>query len=380
MTLNIPVTTRLNIIKNLLAGFLIITVSLTWPLWSANRTYPLFPGADVFLRLQPAIAYTIPLFFIITLLMALVLRRPRLFIALGLLAGIGLLALDTGRMHYWFYFYLLLLAVLMGYNWRVDNPHHYTACFNALKVLVALVYLLAAIQHFQPDFAGRSWPAFIKPFERFWTPEQCAYLLKLAYVIPVIELFILAGFFFQGTKLTAITFAVLLHIFSVVVVMLQPVSEPAVLVWHVFMIALIFALFGGATQISKRHGIAFTLYPAFVILFFGILAPVYFFTHEKPLENKIDLMQANGQQQYLYISEENKSRLPLYVQSFALQRENGYYKLCVTGWSLHELKTRQLLSSAYLMKLTGELAVQFGIQSTVSVPAQEKKTQAIALK
>lgn len=380
MSINLSVTSRLGLVKNLLAVFFIATLGFTWPLWSADRAWPLFPGIEALASLHAAVSYALPALFILSLLLMLILRAPRLFIFLALLSGTALLLLDTGRLHYWFYFYLLVLAVLMGYNWRVDNAHHYFASFNALKILVGILYLFAALQHFRADFITVQWPAFIKPFERFWTPEQCAYLLKVAHAVPFIELFIAAGLFFSGTKIAAISFATLFHFFTIVVLSLQPVSEPAVILWNVFMILLVFTLFAGRATGQKSPGFALSFYPVAVLLLCACVAPVYYLTHNKPLENSLDLMQANQQSQYIYISEENKSKLPFYVQSFALARENGYHKLSLTAWSLHELKTRQVLSADYLLRLSVDLNRQFGIDALVSMPAPPRGAGPMALK
>lgn len=380
MSMNLSVTARLGIIKNLLAVFLIATVAFTWPLWSADRAWPLFPGTQALSSLHEIVSYALPVLFILSLLLTFTLRSPRLFIFLSLLCGSALLLLDAGRLHYWFYFYLLVLSVLLGYNWRVDNAHHFYASFNALRILAALLYLFAAVQHLGADFITVQWPAFIKPFERFWTPEQCAYLLKLAYAIPIIELFIVAGLFFNATKITAISFAALFHLFTMVVLLLQPAAEPAVILWNLFMILFVCALFAGRPAGQKSPGFALSFYPLAVLLLFACAAPGYYFTHGKPLENKVDLMQANQQQQFIYISAADKNKLPLYVQSFALAGESGYHMLNVTGWCLHELKTRQVLSPEYLMRLSVNLNANFGVDGMVIIPPAASVGSAIALK
>ncbi len=377
--MNLPVTTRLSIVKNILSIFLIATVAFTWPLWSADRYYPLFPEINALSSLHIIIAYAIPALLILSLGFVFLFRKPKVFIFLSALLCITLLVLDAGRMQYWFYFYILLLLVLLGYNWRVDNIYHYSSSYNAIKITLALVYLVAAIQHFQFDFIHTQWPAFIKPFERFWTPEQCAYLLKISYAVPFIELFIVVGLFFNGAKIAAIGFAILFHVFSFVVLLLQPQTEVAVILWHLCMILLVLFVFAGKTSEQKNYGFSFGLYPASVLLIFGLAIPLYFYLNDKPMKNRIDFMQSNNTTQYIYLSEESKSKLPLYIQSFAAQKENEFYKLSVTGWVLHETKTKQVLGQNYLMILTSELNKNYGSEALVAIP-KEEKAEGIALK
>ncbi|HXB41204.1 MAG TPA: hypothetical protein VNZ49_11730 [Bacteroidia bacterium] len=378
--MNLPVTTRLSIVKNILSLFLIATISFTWPLWSANRYYPLFPEISGLASLHAIISYAIPFLLILSLIFVFLLRKPKFFIFLSAALCITLLVLDAGRTQYWFYFYMLLLLVLLGYNWRVDNITHYSSSFNAIKITLACVYLLAAMQHFQYDFIHTQWPQFIKPFEKFWTPEQCSYLLKISYAIPFIELFIVVGLFFNGAKIAAISLAVLFHVFSFVVLLLQTQTEVAVILWHLCMIMMVLFVFGGKTAGQKNYGFSFGLYPAAVLLIFGLAVPLYFFMNDKPMKNKMDLMQSNNGNQYIYLSEESKNKLPLYIQSFALQKENEFYKLSVTGWVLHETKTKQVLGPNYLIILTSELNKSYGADALVALPKEENKESVIALK
>ena len=274
----------------------------------------------------------------------------------------------------------MILLLLAGYNWRVDNANHFTTFLVIIKIMLAGVYVLTAIQHFQFDFVHTQWPQFIKPFERFWTPEQCAYLQKIAYAIPFIELFIAVGLFFSGTKITAICFALLFHLFSFSVLLLQgSQTEVAVLLWNLAMMFLIVVVFAGTPSGQKNQTLSLNFYPVFVMLVFGIALPVYFVLVDKPLKNKIDLMQLNSNEQYIYVSKQDKSKLPLYVQSFTVPHENDYCKLSVTRWVLHETNTKQVLGVNNLMKLNAKLNETYGAESLVALPVNDK-LKAIAAK
>ncbi|HWY37929.1 MAG TPA: hypothetical protein VNY73_05185, partial [Bacteroidia bacterium] len=85
----------------------------------------------------------------------------------------------------------------------------------------------------------------------------------------------------------------------------------------------------------------------------------------------IDLMQSNATEQYIYLSEENRSKLPLYVQSFAGEKEKEYYRLSVTRWVLHETNTRQVLGVNHLMQLNNSLNLVYGAQALVALPTEK---------
>lgn len=370
---NFSVTTRLSFVKNITALVLLTTLLATWPLWTANRYYPVFPGTDLLASVNLIITFAVPILLAICLIMIFILRKPRFFMGLASFLCLSLLAMDTGRSFYWFYFYLVILLLLSGYNWRVDNANHFTTFLLILKIMVAGVYLVTAVQHLRYDFFHSTWPAFVKPFERFWTPEQCAYLAKTAYAVPMIELFIAAGLFFNGTKVAAICFSLLFHIFSFTVLLLQNSSaEAAVLCWHIAMMLIIVALFAGTPGGQKAQAVSLSFYPLFVMLVFGVVVPVYFIVTDKPLKNKLDLMQSNANEQFLYLSPENKQKLPLYVQSFADKMEEDHYKLSVTKWVMHETKTRQVLGTVRLVQLNNSLRDTYGVDALVTLPVKDQ--------
>ncbi|MGZ3902785.1 MAG: hypothetical protein ACXVC6_03770 [Bacteroidia bacterium] len=374
------VPTRLSFVKSIVALTLFVTIASTWRLWVANRTFPVFPGSDSLSSVNLIVAFAIPVLLAFSLIMIFLLRKPRFFTILASLLCGTLLILDAGRSHYWFYFYLMILLLLGGYNWRVDNANSFTTFFLAIKIMVAGVYVLAAIQHFQSDFIHTMWPQFIKPFERFWTPEQCAYLAKVAYVVPLIELFIAVGLFFPNVKIASISFAILFHLFSFSVLFMQPQAEVAVLLWHCAMMLLVTVVFAGTPAGQKNQMLSLNFYPVFALFVFGIALPGYFLITDKPLKNKIDFMQNNAGEQFVYVNEESKSKLPLYVQSFADKKENGYCKLSVTRWALHETNTKQILGVNHLMQLSNSLNQRYGTEALVAIPAQTEKFNTLALK
>src|SRR4051812_41361439 len=101
---NTSVTTRLSFVKNIIALALLTTLASTWPLWSADRYFPVFPGSEFFSSVNFVLAYAVPSLLALSLGMIFLFRKPRFFIGLAALLCIALLIMDTGRSHYWFYF------------------------------------------------------------------------------------------------------------------------------------------------------------------------------------------------------------------------------------------------------------------------------------
>jgi hypothetical protein len=380
LNLNIPINLRMGGVKNIVSLAIIITLLCTWQLWTPGRYYPEFPGSETLFSVNSILAYAIPVLLLISLLMIVLFRRPRFFIVSSVILSITLVLLDTGRNQYWFYFYILVLLVLAGYNWRVDNAYTSSSFLNAFKMILAGVYVITVYQHVGHSFINTDWPLFIKPFEKIATPEQCRYLLKAGHIIPFLEVFMVIGLFFNRTKLAAIGFAILFHIFSFMVLLMQNApAEPAVLIWHIAMPVFVCIVFPGNPAEQKNHVFALNFYALSVILVFGGIIPAYIIMNDQSVKNKIDLMQNNHAEQYLYFSDKDKSSLPLYIQSFASARENSFNKLAVTRWALHETGTKQMLSTRHLLQISQTLNTCFGVQSGITATPPQQKT-IVALK
>ena len=156
-----------------------------------------------------------------------------------------------------------------------------------------------------------------------------------------------------------------------------PYANAAVLVWHVCMIFLLYFLFAGKTAEQKTYAVSFNLYSTLVLLLVvlgGLVKKDWF------PENKIDLMQSNSNEQFIYIKQNEKNKLPLYIQYFtANNSDNIYTQLSVTKWCANETKTRPVLNNKQLLNVCSVLKNYCGADADIVLSIQEKNNIEIAV-
>ncbi|MHB8403784.1 MAG: hypothetical protein ACYDCN_17440 [Bacteroidia bacterium] len=224
---------------------------------------------------------------------------------------------------------------------------------------------------------GDAWAVFIAPLEKICTLEQHHYLMGIRYVIPFVELFIVVGLFVSRMKMTAISMAICMHLFSFYLLATEtPFANAAVLIWNACMIFMLYFLFAGKTNEQKIYNFSFNLYGSLILslAIIGGLIEQDFFP-----QNKIDLMQSNHTQQFIYMKQTEKNRLPLYLQHFTSKdMDNAYNKLSVTNWCAHETKTTTLLSNKQLLKVCSILKTYCGSDANLFLSLEGTNNNALA--
>ena len=372
---SINISQRLRIIKTILALALIASVSFTYSWWLPADFYPRLSLYDF--NFREAIDYILLGVLSFSLLGMFLYRSPRFFVFLSTLCLLFAVFTDTAKGQYWLFFYVAILLLLSGHNWRIDNPRRYSAVFTAIKLLVSFVYVLSAIEFLKTSLVESVWLQFIAPLEKVCTPEQHNYLLAIRYVIPIIELFVVVGLFIDRIKMAAIVVAIIMHMFSFCLLLMETSAAiTPVLIWNVCMMFLLYFLFAGKTNEQKIYSVSFNLYSSLVLMIavVGGLIKQNFFP-----ENKIDFMQSNTTQQIIYIKQNQKNKLPLYVQHFITDNmESDFAQLSVTNWCANETNAQPVLNKKQLVKICNTLKDYCGTNIDVVLSIEEKKDNKIA--
>ena len=371
----ISIAQRLRMVKNIIALLLIASLCFTFTWWLPTSYYPKM--ALYAFSFHSVTDYILLGVFSISLACMFLYRSPKFFIFLSTVCLLFAVFTDVAKGQYWLFFYLGILLLLCGHNWRIDTPRRYSAVITAIKLLVCFMYVLSAIQFSNSSITGAMWLQFIAPLERICTPEQHTYLLGIRYLVPFIEMFIAIGLFINRIKTAAIVVAICMHVFSFGLLLLEaPTSNAGVLIWNVGMMLLLYFLFAGKTSEQKIYNFSFNLYGIFILLaaVFGSLVKQDLFP-----ENKIDFMQSNTTEQFIYIDPPEKNHLPLYVQYFTSHTtDTEYSKLSVTNWCANETKTKQVLSNKQLLNVCAVLKTYCGANANilVTLPKEKNKTMA----
>ncbi len=374
---NISASQRLRIVKNILALALITSVCFTFNWWLPAGFYPKLALYDF--SYNQIADYVLPVILTISLTGMFLYRSPKIFVFIATLCLLFAVFTDTAKGQYWLFFYLAVLLLLCGHNWRIDNPRKYNAVFTAIKFLVCFMYVLSAAEFLKTSMDGNIWLQFIAPLEKICTPEQHTYLLGIRYFVPFVEIFVVLGLFVHRLKIAAIVIGISMHLFSFCLLLTEtPYANAAVLIWNLCMIFLLYFLFAGKTNEQKIYSFSFNLYASFILLavgFGGLIKQDLF------PENNIDLMQNNATQQFIYLKQAEKNKLPLYLQYFTVNNiENDYAKLSVTNWCANETKTQQVLSNKQLLKVCNTLKNYCGTNAEIVLSIEENTNNEIAVK
>ncbi len=373
----IHISQRLRIVKTILALSLFASVCFTFNWWLPAGFYPKIALYE--LSLNEIADYVLLGVLLISLVGIFLYRSPKLFVVTATLCLLFAVFTDTAKGQYWLFFYLAVLLLLCGHNWRIDNQRRYSAVFTAIKFLVCIMYVLSAIEFLKTSIDGNVWLQFIAPLERVCTPEQHKYILGIRYIVPLIEVFVVLGLFVHRLKMAAIVIGISLHLFSFCLLLAEtPYANGVILIWNVCMMFLLYFLFAGKTNEQKIYAFSFNLYGTLILLaaVFGGLVKQDFFP-----ENKIDLMQSNTTQQFIYIKQSEKNRLPLYVQYFTANNlDTDYARLSVTNWCANETKTQPVLSKKQLLKVCNSLKNYCDTNIDIVLSVEEKRNNKIAVK
>ncbi|MHB8403785.1 MAG: hypothetical protein ACYDCN_17445 [Bacteroidia bacterium] len=135
---NISISSRLRILKNILVLSLMASVYFTLSWWLPAAYYPKIALYDINFNEVVHIILLAVLF--LSLFFMFLFRSPKYFISLTTICLLFAVFSDTAKGQYWLFFYLVLLLLLYGHNWRIDTPRRYSAVFIAIKLLICLIH------------------------------------------------------------------------------------------------------------------------------------------------------------------------------------------------------------------------------------------------
>lgn len=353
LQINIP--QRLSLVRVVLTVSLVVSVVLSFNLWGGYRSFPYSPVIDD-LKINAPYDLILVIINISLWLLSLFVRRHRLFIFLAILLNVLLILGDINRLQPWFYVYNAMMLVFVFYSGRVDDSNHFTGHFILLQIIFASVYFFCGISQLNPYFITTDFVEIISPLKQICSERQFLFLIKMGLFAPYLLIFTGIGLIIPALRYLAITLAILIHLF--LLVMLFPSTQQSnYALWFSnlsFAVMAVF-LFSGKT---KQRYFSFTylfkmplFYP--VLLFFVLLPffnkggfwPDYLSSNFKSGSNKS--LQIN-------INQNIYEKLPLYQRSYCLSK-NSQIIFAYNRWCSHELKVECYPSEPVFNSIYGYL-------------------------
>lgn len=191
-----------------IAIFFLIAKIISWKLWLANRTFPLIPFFS-FLQILPPFVHLI-LYFGSIFFLLLVALRPKQFRLLPILIIIEILAclLDQNRWQPWEYQYVFMFFILWVNRGNDKNV------LSVLLIVLCSIYFYSGLQKVNPHFIKQVWShTILNNFLHLSTNiTQQPNVLRLGYVVPLLEMLLGIGLLLKKSRKIAIYFLLIMHI------------------------------------------------------------------------------------------------------------------------------------------------------------------------
>ena len=251
----------------------ILTLVISYPLWTSDRAFPLVPFIGGHWQLP------LPengIFILLIGLTSLSLIIPRRDIMTGLVALFMLVALfeDINRAHPWMW-YLLLSFGALAFSKQKDR-----AFLSTLRILTIGIYLWSGIHKFHLNFFEVSWPTMLDAFLGSGAVEKYPGLVSAGYAIPFIEAAFGLGLALPKLRQFAVIGLIAMHVF--ILLALGPTGKnwnAVVWPWNVTMLLNLLILFVKEKEWRPRIRLLPSVYHNLVVLCFCILPVLHSFSN-----------------------------------------------------------------------------------------------------
>jgi hypothetical protein len=331
------ITHRLQFIKLTTLVGILSSVLLSYNLWAGQRWFPKVPLFDEFTGLIAPYDYANLAVLTILLIISFV-SSSRTPMVLLILFNLYLCADDQNRLQPWFYNYTLILAVLLFFRNRVDEPNNFTTVFITLQILMALIYIFSGLQKFNSFFVEDTFKWLISPLETFFSERQMELFYKLGKTVPYIEVFIGVGLLVKPARYIVLPLVISMHVF--ILLMLGPAGNSynyVVWPWNIVMILLNLLLFANIKQ-ERFYDISilFKGLSFYLVITLMLVFPIFSFNNKYDSYLSSSLYSANTHNGKLILTDKAYGKLPYYIRSFVTKDED-YNILYIKHWALNEL-------------------------------------------
>jgi len=330
---------RLQLIKLTILIGIFISVVLSFNLWAGQRWFPKSPLFIDFTGIPTPYDY-INIGVVLSLIAFAFISTSKTATVLLILFCIYLCVDDQNRLQPWFFNYMLILAVLLFYKQRVDEPNNYTMVFISLQVLVALIYVFSGLQKMNTHFITHTYAWMISPMQHILNTRQMQHVLHFGKIVPYVELAIGLGLLVKPTRYIILPLVIAMHVF--ILLLLGPFGNSynyIVWPWNIIMIILNLLLFANVER-ERFFDIAILFKGVCFYLVITLMFIFPFFSFQNKYDSYLSssLYSGNTHDCKLILSDEAYHKLPYYIQNFVTTSPN-HNMLHIKKWALTELNT-----------------------------------------
>jgi hypothetical protein len=354
--LQLSIPQRMMLVRITVIVTLVISMSLSFRLWSGARTFPIVPVFSDHLIYSVFHSY-ISILLAASWIASMFFRKQRLFIFISFLLTVVIVLADVNRLQTWFYICNSLLFVFLFYNGRVDDPNDYTSYFIILQVIFASVYFFCGYHMLNSSFIETDYADVVSPLSARLSGRQFAFVLKAGIAVPFTLMFTGLAFIISPMRYLAIALAILFHL-ALVVLLFPGIRTGNYPVWlmNVSAIPVLILLFSGKTKQRYFSPVLLFQRPLFyIVLAVFVVLPFFNNSGMWPDNTSFNTGTGNYLRAQISVSEKAYHNFPLYLRAFGVKNGNAY-SFDHEAWCLHELHARPYPSDKVYQAIHLELA------------------------
>lgn len=330
---------RIEILKYVIVLEMFSGVLMSINLWTNIRSFPVVPVVENldFINNFQLILWPLLLISLLGVLISnklLYVLIPTLFIYI-----LG----DQIRLQPWVYQYLIMFSILFFYTYlrkskELKNENQYKI-LTLFRIILGGIYFFSGLQKLNSNFIFEVFPWMIGPITNIIPFNLSNLWLVFGFIVPFVEMFIGINLFSNKNRKLALSLAVLMHIFILVV--LGPLGHSwnsVVWSWNISMIFLCLLLFYKVSNFSFLDvKNVFKDHFAKIIIILFLIMPFLSFLNLWDSYLSSSLYSGNTYQGEIYISRQVKENLPKDIGKYTTTFKDNEFQLNINIWSFGEL-------------------------------------------
>lgn len=364
---------RLKFLQITICLGLLVGIACSHELWfPIERTFPRTP---LLFALPESFVWYFEWFFssilVISLLLIIFLRRPKIFLAVAISSLVLLSLFDQLHLQPWVYQYLLIFAVFWRHDWQTEDESAVNQTLGLAQIIIAGLYVWSGVQKMNFTFSHELLPSLLAPLQNLFPSIQLLFVF-LGIAIPVTESLVGCGLLFRRTRNLAVCLAILMHSFILSLLIAKDYNS-IVWIWNFTLIfAVVFAFW--QNSVSLRETIInrkFT--PVKLIVFASVLLPILSFFGWWDLFLSGALYAGNVEIPVIRINEEVFEKLPPTAQSTVFQtKTTGEKMLPLFEWSIADTNAPVYLEERVFRQITREVCKLASDKNQIELIVRER--------
>jgi hypothetical protein len=315
-----------------------IGLSMSPALWIGPRSYPMAPVSSMLPFIDGVVALGLYVALFLLAAMALVVPKPKWFIAAFLAIMAAFCLADQTRWQPWVFQYGFLLAALARFSGKDADPDGERRTLNIARLIVAGTYVFSGLQKINLNFMENDFPWIVQPITKAF-PAAIDFFHGFGMAVPFVQIAFGIGLLTKRYRRASLTAAVAMHLF--ILAMFGPAGldwNNIVWPWTAAMAIFDIVLFSNTQEFSWREIVWSRGDPCHAVaaILFAILPALSFFNLWDSYLSSA-LYSGNLTDAQIYLSDAGAAALPAATRSRSVRTSPDTHVLNLQRWAIEDL-------------------------------------------